>query len=265
MSDAIEVLTMEQGSDAWFAARLGIPTASEFASIVADWDAANAEHERWQRNRSIVGAVNSGMPRKDVAEAHGLTPQTVGAIVKKGVPDEFSRPRAKLSATYMRKLAGERIAGQPAAGVETATMRRGKVMEAEARDLYEFVNGVTVERVGLIKNHGAGYSPDGLIGEPGLIEIKTMEPHILIEHWEAGCLPSEHTPQCQGGLWVSTREWLDFWGYWPGMEPLAFRVERDDAWIVGTLCPAVCAFLDELEDLVARYPAGDSSAIARAE
>ena len=93
---------------------------------------------------------------------------------------------------------------------------------------------------------------------------KTMLPRILIEHLEAGRVPPEHIPQCQGGMWIAEREWLDFRGYWPGMPNLSFRIERDDAWIEGTLAPAVRAFIDELEVLVARLTAGESSAMGRA-
>ncbi len=252
----LEIVDCEQNSPEWVEARLGLPTASEFASIVADWEAANAELARWQRNRAIIAAVHDGRSRKEVAEELGLTASTISAIVKKGEPDEFSRPRAKLSATYLRKLAGERITGRPAVNVSTAATRRGHQMEPKARALYEFANGVAVERVGLIKNHGVGYSPDGLVGELGLLEIKSMEPHILIEHWEAGSVPPEHAAQIQGGMWVAEREWLDFCGYCPGMLPLDFRVARDDEFITQTLVPAIVAFRQELENLVARLSRG---------
>ena len=166
--------------------------------------------------------------------------------------------------TYMRKLAGERITGQPAESFAGAARRRGSAMEPEARRLYEFVSGVTVQQVGFIKNHGAGYSPDGLVGERGLLEIKSMAPHVLIEWWERGIMPPEHHPQVQGGLWIAERDWLDFRGYWPAMKPLEVRIERDDEYIDRTLAPRVRAFIDELEELVARLGASADPAITLA-
>ena len=197
----MEIIRCEQGSDEWHQARVGIPTASEFSSI-----------------------LTAG--RGPAASATRLT--------------------------YLRKLAGERITGQPAESFGGGARRRGSAMEPEARALYEFVTGTKVEQVGLIKNYGGGYSPDGLIDALGLLEIKSMAPHVLIEWWEAGVMPPEHKPQVQGGLWIAERDWLDFRGYWPAMRPLEVRIERDDEYIDRTLAPAVQVFLDELDELVAR-------------
>lgn len=249
----MQILTMEQGTPEWHSARLGLPTASEFSNIIADWEAAETEHDRWQRNRAIIAAINDGAQRKDLAEKYGITAQTVGAIFKKGAPETFHRPRAKMSATYMRKLAGERITGHPADESYTnAHMERGKTMEAEARSFYEFTTGTEVERVGLIKNHGAGASPDGLIGDDGLLEIKTALPHILIGYHEAATVPPEHGAQVMGQLWISERQWVDLLIYWPGMPPFQSRVQRNDTYIEKKLAPAVREFTDELEALVAR-------------
>lgn len=209
----MEILRMEQGSDEWFAARCGIPTASNFSKILA--------------------------------KGRGGAP-------------------SKTRLAYLRDLAGERLTGQAAETFTNHHMDRGKSMEAEARSYYEFTEGVSVEQVGFIKNHDAGYSPDGLVGDQGLWECKTMLPRILIEHLEAGRVPPEHIPQCQGGMWIAEREWLDFRGYWPSMPNLSFRIARDDAWIDGTLAPAVRSFLDELEDLVARLSRNVSQAITPA-
>ena len=142
--------------------------------------------------------------------------------------------------------------GRPAEKYHNAYMARGHEQEEEARALYEVVTSATVDRVGFIKNEEAGYSPDGLIDEDGLLEVKTMAGHILIEHAEADRVPPEHLPQIQGGLWVSGRAWLDFIGYCPGHELLQYRVARDDEYIEETLAPAVKAFNQELRELVAR-------------
>lgn len=198
---ALEILTMEQGSEAWHQAKCGIPSASNFSKVLA--------------------------------KGKGLT-------------------RRK----YLYTLAGERITDTPAEGYNNAHMERGKEMEAEARDHYEFTTGSAVEQIGLMLNHGAAYSPDGLVGDDGLVEFKSMTPSVLIEHIELDRLPPEHVAQCQGGLWVSGRKWLDYRGYWPAMPTLAFRVERDEEYIAETLIPEIEAFNRDLDALIARLTKG---------
>ena len=171
---------------------------------------------------------------------------------------------SKMRRTYLRKLAGERITGKPADNFHNAHMDRGHAMEEEARRFYEFTNGVTVERVGFIKNHGAGASPDSLVGDDGLLEIKTALPHILIGHILDAKVPSEHKAQVQGQMWVSERAFCDLLIYWPAMRPFQRRIERDDAYIDGTLTPKVLAFIDDLEALVEKLTGGNLPEIAPA-
>ena len=78
----------------------------------------------------------------------------------------------------------------------------------------------------------------------GLVEIKTKLPKYQIE------LPQEHVAQCQGGLWVSEREWIDFVSYWPGMPLFVKRAYRDEA-MIRTIAKRVEAFHEELEHRMA--------------
>lgn len=178
-----EVLTMEQGTPEWFAARMGMPTASEFKTVKAKGRGGGASATR---------------------------------------------------TTYMRKLAGEILTGEPMESFSNAHMERGKAMEAEALTAYELVRGVDVEAVGFIRNEavGAGCSPDGLVGQLGGVEIKTKLPHLLIECFERGdeC-PPEHLAQVQGAMWLTGRAWWDFVAYWPKLPTFIVRVERDDDYI----------------------------------
>lgn len=61
----------------------------------------------------------------------------------------------------------------------------------------------------IILNHGIGYSPDGLVHSNGAIEVKTKVPEKLVTVILENKVPGEHVAQCQGGLWVSEREWID--------------------------------------------------------
>ncbi len=134
--------------------------------------------------------------------------------------------------TYMDQLIGERITGEAAElPFQTKATIRGHELEGVARGLYEAREEVATQAVGIILNHGIGYSPDALVGANGLTEIKTKLPKFQVGVILANEVPKEHVAQCQGGLWVSEREWIDFISYWPGMPLFVKRAYRDEAYI----------------------------------
>jgi hypothetical protein len=190
----LEIIECEQGSEEWFRARLGIPTASMF-----------------------------------------------GAILAKG--------EGKTRAAYLRKLAAEIITEEPGEQFTTPAMERGKQMEAEARAFYAFDADMNLTQAGFVRNHGAGWSPDSLIAGDGALEIKTQRADLLIETILKGEFPSEHKAQCQGGLWIGEREWIDLCIYWPKMPPFVKRAYRDELYIK-TLVFEVARFRDDLDDMV---------------
>ena len=100
--------------------------------------------------------------------------------------------------------------------------------------------------LGIILNHEVGYSPDSLVGDNGLLEIKTKLPKFQIEVLLSGEIPAEHVAQCQGGLWASEREWIDFVSYWPGMPLFVKRAYRDET-MIRTIAKRVEAFYEELD------------------
>lgn len=200
---ALEVLTMGQGSEAWLKARAGIPTASQFATVMA-----------------------SG---KSGAES-------------------------KTRKTYMLKLAGEILTGQPMDSYSNGHMERGHVMEAEARSLYAFMADAEPDLVGFIRNGEKGCSPDSMVGDDGMLEIKSKLPHLLIDVLLKGEFPAEHKAQCQGALWVAEREWIDIAVYWPGLPLFIKRAVRDEPYIA-SISSAVDQFNDELAAVVERVRA----------
>lgn len=151
--------------------------------------------------------------------------------------------------TYIRKLAGEILTGEPMAHYTNADMERGHEREVEARDLYAMLKDVEPEQVGFIKNYNCGCSPDALIGEDGMWECKDALAHIQIERLLKGTLPREHVAQCQGQLMVSKRQWVDFMSHCRGLPPLIIRVERDEKYIDGLRVDINC-FVAELNELV---------------
>lgn len=119
---------------------------------------------------------------------------------------------------YMDELICERLTNQPAKEIKTAAMHWGIEHEPFAREAYEQRTGNTVELTGFIKvqGHLIGGSPDGLVGDDGIIEIKcpmTPQPHLRVI--ESMQVPDEHFEQIQGYLCITGRHWCDFISYQP--------------------------------------------------
>jgi len=189
----LAVIDCEQGTEPWFRARMGIPTASEFATVLSPRAGADGKARR----------------------------------------------------TYLHKLAGEIITGEPMEKYSNAHMERGHAMEAEARDLYAFMSDSDPQTVGFIRNGAKGCSPDSLIGTAGMLEIKTKLPHLLIDVLLKDEFPSEHKAQCQGALLVAEREWIDIAVYWPKMPLFVKRAYRDEAYLT-SLTEAIERFNGDL-------------------
>jgi hypothetical protein len=99
-------------------------------------------------------------------------------------------------------------------------MERGLIVEAEAADWYEFDRDVTVQRVEFITdhNHMIGCSPDRLVGDNGLLEIKAPLPQTQVDYWLSGEIHARFRPQLQGQLYITKRSWVDIAGASPDVE-----------------------------------------------
>ena len=194
----LEIFDCEQRSPEWFRERLGIPTASQFATVLA-----------------------------------------------KGRGGGESKTRR----TYLLKLAGERLTGEPMDSYSNHHMERGRMMEEEARNAYAFMCDAEPAPVGFIRNGDAGASPESLLGDKGLLEIKTALPHILIDTLLKDKSPAEHWGQVQGQLWVSEREWCELVVYWPMLPLFVRRIPRDEDYIK-KLSGEVARFNAELAEVV---------------
>lgn len=154
--------------------------------------------------------------------------------------------------TYMDTLIGERITGEVADPFQgNRHTERGHELEGKARELYVARTGAELDQVAIILNHGAGYSPDALVGPDGLHEIKTKLPKFQVGVILAGEVPKEHIAQCQGGLWISEREWIDFISYWPGMPLFIKRMYRDEA-MIRQIAERVKTFYEIMEERMER-------------
>lgn len=131
---------------------------------------------------------------------------------------------------YLYQLAGEAIAGEQEESYQNAAMLRGIELEAEARAFYELINDVKIGEVGFCIHDDIdfGASPDGLVGDDGLIEIKCPKLATHVAYLVDNILPTEYFQQVQGELFATDRLWADFISYYPAIKPFIIRVERDD-------------------------------------
>jgi len=161
--------------------------------------------------------------------------------------------QGKTRKTYMIQLIAERLTQSEQEGFSSAVMVRGQEIEPYAREYYELLNDVSIREVGFVeRNENIGASPDGFIGEDGLIEIKCPLSTTHIATILADKVPTTHKPQIQGQLWVCEREWCDFVSYDPRVRQRPFfceRVYRDEDYIK-ELHIKIQMFIDEMNQMM---------------
>ncbi len=162
----------------------------------------------------------------------------------------------KTRKTYMIKLVAERLTGEAAEGYMNAAMQRGIEVEPEARAYYEAITEGKVEQVGFVElDENIGCSPDGLVGEEGMLEIKCPNASTHIETILANRSPAVYNPQIQGQLWVTGRTWCDFVSFDPRVKARPFwfiRVYRDEQYIAKMeikITAFVIEFLEMIEKI----------------
>lgn len=169
-------------------------------------------------------------------------------ITTKGEP---STQRKK----YLLKLAGERLLGRPEETYQNAVMQRGIELEPEARELYEFITGQECLKTGFWFKDGYGASPDGVVAEKGVIEIKSPLLTTHIGYLLDKTLPVAYHQQVNGELLCTEREWCDFMSYYPGLPPFIIRVYPDDKF-QKKLKVELALFVEELEEMVDKLRKG---------
>lgn len=185
----------------------------------------------------------------------------LGRVTASRVADVVAKTKSGWGASranYMAQLIAERLAGTVAESFSNAAMQWGTQTEPDARAAYEFRTDRDVAEVGFI-NHPAiemsGASPDGLIGDDGLIEIKCPNTATHIDTLlSGGTVPGKYVIQMQWQMACTGRKWCDFVSFDPrmpeSMKLLILRVPRDDAHIQ-SLEGDVRSFLAEVDQKVA--------------
>jgi len=156
---------------------------------------------------------------------------------------------------HFYEVAAQRITGRTEDSYLSFDMMRGHVEEILARDLYSHVYEPVTE-CGFITNDSlgfaVGYSPDGLVGDDGIIEIKSAKAKIQVQRIADGVIPTEHIAQVQTGLWVTGRKWCDFISYSNGMAMMVVRVNADPAYHA-LIEQAAQAFEAKVAEVIAAY------------
>ena len=157
--------------------------------------------------------------------------------------------------THLYELAAQRVTGYTEPHYIGDEMLRGKEDEIFARAAYE-EHYAPVTEVGFITNDKwgftLGYSPDGLIGDDGKIEIKSRRQKYQLQTIVENEMPSDYMLQVQTGLLISEREWCDFITYSAGMPMLTLRVYPDKA-VQDAIVTAATVFHGKLDAMVQAY------------
>jgi len=173
----------------------------------------------------------------------------VGILTCSEFSQLLAKGHGKTRRTLLLKKVGERITGNPSESYSNEHTERGHEQEDVARQLYISHTGNEITECGFMKNGNVGYSPDGLIGDDGLIEIKSRLAHIQADTLLSDKVPNENIAQIQGGLWISGREYLDYVSYTPGM-PLFIKRVYPDLVYIAELIKEVNIFEKELQEII---------------
>jgi len=180
----------------------------------------------------------------------------LGKFTASRVGDAVARTKSGYGASranYQAQLIAERLTGVAVDGFTNAAMLHGTETEPEARAAYCFYSGWDVQEVAFVPHPtiaDAGCSPDGLVGDDGLIEIKCPNTATHLDTLLGQSTPGRYIDQIQFQLSCTGRAWCDFISYDPrlpeNMRLFVRRVARDDKRIAELEAEAV-AFLGEIE------------------
>lgn len=183
----------------------------------------------------------------------------LGKVTASRVADLMAKTKTGYSTSrenYMAQLVLERITGQKAESFSSAAMQWGTDQEPFARAAYEAARDVMVEEQGFAPHptiEMAGASPDGLVGDDGLVEIKCPNTATMIETLLTEKVPSKYIAQMQFQMACTGRKWCDYVVFDPRMPPKAQlfikRVDRNDKFIA-EMEAEIVKFLAEVQSQV---------------
>jgi putative phage-type endonuclease len=185
-----------------------------------------------------------------------VTASRISDVMAKGRGGAESLTRQK----YIDQLVTERLTKVVAEGFTNEAIQRGVELESTARAAYCFAKDCHVDEVGFVEHpsiSNSGASPDGLVQDTGLVEIKCPNSLTHVEYILAGKPPAKYIPQMAWQMACTGRQWVDFVSYDDRLEDeskhlFVVRYERDNEYIA-ELEEAVKKFLDEVELKVQKF------------
>ena len=183
----------------------------------------------------------------------------IGKVTASRVADVIAKTKTGYSASrdnYMAQLVCERLTGQKGESFTNAAMQHGVETEAYARAAYEALQDVLVDEVGFVPHptiEMAGASPDGLVGEDGLIEIKCPNTATHIDTLLSQTVPGKYNTQMQFQMACTGRKWCDFVSFDnrlpEELQLFVTRVPRDEVFI-RLIESEIVQFIAELDDKI---------------
>jgi len=167
------------------------------------------------------------------------------------------KSESKTRTTYLEQLRAEILTGVPEDSYTNSAMQWGTENEAAARQRYANESGNEIIPVGFVElNEWVGCSPDGLVCDDGLVEIKCPYSRTHLNYIENNCVPADYIKQIQGQLWVTGRQWCDFVSFDPRqkhehLQYFCIRAVRDEL-IIQEIASAVAQFVVELNEMITR-------------
>lgn len=193
----------------------------------------------------------------------------VGKISASRAKDLLATARYGEAAGYRNlktELAVERITGKRAERYVTKQMEYGTETEAVAATMYQLATGVVAKECGIFEIDGTNVvaSPDRLVGDDGLIEIKCRELANHVESMLSGKVPTEYYKQIQFQLWVTNRQWCDYVSYGDEMPSNAQlfikHIERDEE-VINEIIDKVAEIEEDIEKLISAVKAYGQDAL----
>lgn len=243
---------VDQGSDDWHALRRGMVTASTVGKLitVANPDALAVGCPTCKAevaSQCISAARKTPTPIKTF---HSARTEAASKL-----PPVYTVANDETANGLTLTLVAERITDRTEDTPMTSDMWRGVDSEPYARDVYSGYYSQAVECGFMVREEPGwrlGYSPDGLVGDDGLIEIKAPRAKSQVRTVLTGEVPAQYMAQLQAGLLVSGRKWIDFVSFNGGMHMYVKRVYPDPAWHEAIVA-AVTKFETTAAEMVAAY------------
>lgn len=171
--------------------------------------------------------------------------------------DKFCTPArgdySKQATAYAAKVVAKKL-GVYQEPPPSFWMEWGTENEPNAKHAYTLETGREIQDVGFVMpdfTDAYGCSPDGLIGDDGGLEVKCPAPETLIRYHAGGELPAEHKVQVQATLFITGRDWWDFYAWHPELSAFLIRVEPDLKYHA-KIAESLLKLLEEIERIMSR-------------